>query len=144
MSFVLQLATSWTVYDCATCHMPLALPDDFERRARSEGFTFHCPMGHPQVFADNTEAKLKRQLEQKQREVDAEKKRREWAEVSEREARESANRQFRRVTAYKGAVKKMRQRAAVGVCPCCKRSFENVRRHMATKHPRFGARRGKV
>jgi hypothetical protein len=25
------------------------------------------------------------------------------------------------------------------VCPCCNRSFQNLRRHMATKHPEFNA-----
>lgn len=31
--------------------------------------------------------------------------------------------------------KRLKKRAANGVCPCCTRSFQNLRRHMATKHP---------
>ncbi|WP_165394478.1 helix-turn-helix domain-containing protein [Pseudoxanthomonas winnipegensis] len=32
----------------------------------------------------------------------------------------------------------MRQRVMNGVCPCCNRTFENLRRHMHDKHPEFG------
>ncbi len=28
-------------------------------------------------------------------------------------------------------------RIKAGVCPCCNRSFKNVRRHMASQHPDF-------
>lgn len=43
----------------------------------------------------------------------------------------------RRVSAAKGQVTKLKNRTAAGVCPCCTRSFENLKRHMATKHPAF-------
>ena len=33
--------------------------------------------------------------------------------------------------------KKFIERTGNGVCPCCKRSFTNLRRHMNTKHPNF-------
>lgn len=33
---------------------------------------------------------------------------------------------------------RIRQRIADGVCPCCTRSFANLRNHMARKHPEFG------
>ena len=29
------------------------------------------------------------------------------------------------------------QRVEHGVCPCCKRSFSALARHMATKHPEY-------
>lgn len=37
----------------------------------------------------------------------------------------------------KGVLKKFKNRVHHGVCPCCQRSFENLRRHMASKHPEF-------
>lgn len=34
---------------------------------------------------------------------------------------------------------RLKKRVANGVCPCCTRSFTNLRRHMATKHPNHAA-----
>jgi hypothetical protein len=31
----------------------------------------------------------------------------------------------------------MRKRIQSGVCPCCNRTFENLGRHMKSKHPAF-------
>ncbi|MEG3193744.1 helix-turn-helix transcriptional regulator, partial [Lysobacter sp. D1-1-M9] len=36
------------------------------------------------------------------------------------------------------AHRKMRRRVMNGVCPCCNRSFQNLREHMQTKHADFG------
>jgi len=44
-----------------------------------------------------------------------------------------------RASAAEAANAKARKRAQAGVCPCCNRSFANVARHMATKHPASGA-----
>jgi hypothetical protein len=33
--------------------------------------------------------------------------------------------------------KRQLERVASGVCPCCNRSFVNLRRHMKTQHPEF-------
>lgn len=40
---------------------------------------------------------------------------------------------------FKGVLAKQKKRIANGVCPCCTRSFTNLRRHMATMHPEHGA-----
>ena len=53
-----------------------------------------------------------------------------------REAREGAE---RRASAARGQVTKLKNRAAAGVCPCCNRQFQNLKNHMATKHPEFNA-----
>ena len=39
--------------------------------------------------------------------------------------------------AAKGQISKLKKRASAGVCPCCNRSFQNLRRHMGNKHPEF-------
>jgi DNA repair exonuclease SbcCD ATPase subunit len=66
----------------------------------------------------------------------------ERAERNEAERRSAAERDLRRHTerqlsAQKAATTRAKKRHAAGVCPCCNRSFENVRRHMATQHPDF-------
>jgi len=35
------------------------------------------------------------------------------------------------------AAKQLRKRVKNGVCPCCTRSFENLREHIKTKHPEY-------
>lgn len=52
----------------------------------------------------------------------------------ERDQRQAAERS---ASAYKGRVTRLKNRAAAGICPCCTRHFENLHRHMSTKHPDF-------
>ena len=54
----------------------------------------------------------------------------------QRQMRETAERQ---AAAKRGQVTKLKKRAAAGVCPCCNRTFVELQRHMATKHPTFTA-----
>jgi len=46
-----------------------------------------------------------------------------------------------RITAgkAKAAAARLQKRVANGVCPCCTRSFANLRRHMETTHPEYKA-----
>lgn len=44
-------------------------------------------------------------------------------------------RRSRNVT--RGHLTRIKKRVSCGVCPCCNRSFENLRRHMASQHPGF-------
>jgi hypothetical protein len=64
------------------------------------------------------------QLEAKERELRAVKcdiLREQKLRTDERIAREKVERKLKRVHR--------------GVCPCCKRTFQNIQRHMETKHP---------
>jgi hypothetical protein len=82
--------------------------------------TWYCPNGHPRVFtADSAEEKLKR------------------AETRETALRDQLEAAAREAEQVRGVLLRDRQRFANGVCPCCNRSFENVRRHMQTKHPDY-------
>ena len=55
----------------------------------------------------------------------------EWSRSSARAA-ERSNR------ALRGHLTRQRKRAAAGMCPCCRRTFENVARHMESQHPGYG------
>ena len=46
---------------------------------------------------------------------------------------------IRDAEAQRVALARIRQRIANGVCPCCQRSFGNVRAHMETQHPDYTA-----
>lgn len=120
----------FTVFDCANCGMPFAVTEEFEGRRRTDGESFCCPRGHSQSFTDSEVKKLKKQLEEKEKALQREKGWRDVAERGRKNAEKSAS-------AYKGKVTKIKNRIHNGVCPCCNRSFQNLKRHMATQHPEF-------
>lgn len=105
------------------CGQVVAMPEEWiEARKRSRE-VFHCPnCGDTRVFTEKTR-------EQQARE--AAERRAAEAELEASEARTKATETSRRYN-------RMRNRIRNGVCPCCNRTFDNLARHMATKHPSFG------
>jgi hypothetical protein len=112
------------------CGIAMAIPEDLHSMAtRHKGHTVYCPLGHKFVYSNTTEEKLAETRQQLQRE---QARRRATAELLSHEERSHA--------ATKGHVtrkKKQLERVASGVCPCCQRSFTDLRRHMRAKHPEF-------
>ena len=115
---------------CPRCGVPFAIPSHLlDQRQRNAGDLF-CPSGHAMSWKETEADRLKKIVEERDRQLAAETKKREWAEQAAKKAEQAA-----------AATKR---RAAHGVCPCCKRSFANVRRHMATKHPKEIETTGKL
>lgn len=113
---------------CCNCGMLFAMPADVQRRRREDHKSFFCPAGHGQHYTGPTEAdKLRREVE-REREV------REAAETRAGKAEQNLAQVAR-------AHRKMRERVMNGVCPCCNRSFGNLREHMKTEHADFGGAR---
>jgi hypothetical protein len=119
------------------CGMRHAVPEelrDFQLRQHRNGSeitAIYCPLGHGHVPSGKGEAaRLAEQLEQERAKVQRQK---DFAArmIAERDQAEASAR------SYKGAATKARKRAAAAVCPCCKRSFVQLRRHLATKHPDY-------
>lgn len=110
---------------CCKCGMAFAMPIDFQARRRDDKDTFYCPAGHGQHYTGKTE-------EQKLRDALAQ---RDAALARERGRSQSLKDQRDHITK---AHRKMRARVMNGVCPCCNRSFANLREHMATQHADFG------
>jgi hypothetical protein len=112
----LEATTCW-------CGIHLAVPANLLRNARNNGTTgIYCPLGH-QFYFDSENEKLRKQLQRERDRAARLAAQRDQAEASAR--------------AHKGAATKARKRAAAAVCPCCKRSFVQLRRHMAAKHPDY-------
>ena len=92
---------------------------------RDDGRSFYCPNGHSLSYK-GTRHKLERDLKTAKDRAARERALRDQAEASLR--------------ATKGVVTKQRkrlERVANGVCPCCNRSFRDLKRHMQTKHPDY-------
>lgn len=117
---------------CGYCDIVFGMPEDFYRRRKEDHKTWHCPNGHPRYFKGKSEVeRVREELEAAQRSLE---RTRRWAE---QEARRAVSAEMsRRVT--KGHLTRIKRRVAAGVCPSCKRSFQNLHRHMAGQHPDFG------
>lgn len=90
--------------------------------------SFFCPNGHSQHYTESEADRLRRERDRLKQQIAQEQDvARQWREEAEREKARAAG--------YKGVATKMRNRVAKGVCPCCNRTFLDLARHMATKHP---------
>lgn len=111
--------------ECCSCGMPFAMTADFRRRRLNDRKDWYCPRGHAQHYTGKSEAqKLRDQLSRTERRLEAESGRASLLEGQ----RDNLQRSYGR----------MRERVKNGVCPCCNRTFQNLLRHMRTKHPEFG------
>ena len=121
--------TELEIDECCVCGGWHALPKRIRDHCYQNGGTWYCPNGHKIGWPKGT---LKKKLEQEQR-------RREMAEHRAKAEAENAEHERRRASSYKGKLTSMKKRAAAGVCPCCKRTFKQLSRHMKCKHPEYEA-----
>lgn len=114
---------------CFKCKCQMWIPDDLNGaalRARGE-IPFYCAYGHRQYYieGESEETKLRRERDRLNQRI-AEKD----DEIKALEGRRRA---------AVGQVTKIKNRVGHGVCPCCSRTFENLARHMGSKHPTYTA-----
>jgi len=118
---------------CCNCGVIYAMPSDLDDQRREDHGTFYCPNGHGQHYTGKTEAqKLREQLAAAERQRDS-------ANGSATFWRYQAGAAERSARAVKGHMTRLRKRIANGVCPCCQRSFANVRAHIHGQHPEWAA-----
>lgn len=121
--------TEFRVTHCS-CGLQFALTADFERRRREDQRRFYCPQGHELSFKTS-------ELDRVRGELAREKARTEAAQQVAESAKAFAKRVELERDSVARAHKRMRERVANGVCPCCRRTFQNLRDHMRTEHPDF-------
>jgi len=117
---------------CTQCGVVYFFPEKWCVNAAEKKTGWECPNGHGQMFRDSERDQLRRErdrlkqrLAQKDDEINWQRDRREAAEHTAR--------------AYKGHVTRIKRRVGKGSCPCCKRHFTNLEKHMASKHPEYHA-----
>jgi hypothetical protein len=103
------------------CGVHLAVPSGLYDEARRSGRGIYCPLGHTFVYSDTTAKQLAR------------------AEGRLQATRDLLRAEERSHAATRGHLTRQKKRVAAGVCPCCHRTFQQLARHMATKHPDFTA-----
>jgi hypothetical protein len=124
---------------CFKCGVVFGMPRVLYNTCRRDRQGFYCPNGHGQAYAISEADELRAKLQKQEQataaaKADAERERR-WR----LESREEARTLERRLAAQRGVATRMKNRVANGVCPCCNRSFTNLRRHMEAKHKGFVA-----
>lgn len=111
---------------CVSCGVAFAMPELMIEQLRRSHSSFYCPNGHSLSFQGKpVEETLRAQLAQEKANSEY------W--------RKNAARKERQKIWLKGQVTKAKKRVANGVCPVrgCHRHFDNLGRHMETKHPDF-------
>jgi hypothetical protein len=119
------------VETCIRCGVAFGIPTDLRSGLLETQADFYCPNGHGQHFADETEA------QKLQRELAAAKRREANARTVAQSWRDQAETAEARRRGQKAANTRLRNRIAAGVCPCCHRNFQDLRRHMDGQHPNF-------
>lgn len=120
MVISIETNVSLELESCFVCGVTFGLPKQFMRNRRDDKETWYCPSGHGQVY---TGKPVRDQLSETER-INL----RLRQELDQAEA--DATRKGKQLTS-------LRRRIKAGVCPCCRRNFANVTRHIANKHPDF-------
>jgi hypothetical protein len=130
MNTTFQISAKLSTETCCSCFIQFAMPEELQTKRRNDGGSFYCPNGHSQHYTKTRVQELEEQLNR-------ERAAKERAENEKRAAvnREESEREQR--MAAEAARDRLKRRIKAGSCPCCKRNFSNLRRHMETKHPGF-------
>lgn len=115
---------------CPNCGVRFGVPYGFKIKRQEDKAIFYCPNGHSICYAVSTAEKLRRENERLIQRL-AEK---DDAIKYQQKLREETE---RKLVATRGVVTRIRKRVSHGVCPCCNRTFGDLARHMATKHPTY-------
>lgn len=115
---------------CPTCFVHYAAPKAMFEKKNETGERWFCPNGHHIIYTQSALQKAQAEADKLRQERDQLKQNEAW--WSDRLDRERKDHK-----AAKAQLKKVQTRVCNGVCPCCNRSFANLQRHMAGKHPDF-------
>lgn len=124
MNEVLTYQAELVVETC-WCGMRHAVPRELVNHQRHEHEeerpqpSIYCPLGHEWIRRDKSKVSRLRE------------------ELTEIEAQLMATQD--QLAAANREAARQRKRAAAGVCPCCKRSFVQLGRHMKNQHPDYAS-----
>ena len=121
-SINMHVQLDWT--ECYSCGVVIVIPSEMMTMLQRIHKSFYCINGHRQNFVDKSDYEI---LQGELKAVEAGKI------MAERRANNYKN----QVRAEKAAKTRIKNRVAAGMCPCCNRTFENLARHMNTKHPGY-------
>jgi septal ring factor EnvC (AmiA/AmiB activator) len=113
-----------TVETCCNCGIEFAMQDSLYEARKRDGKQFYCPNGHGQHYTESLQRKYERLKQENARLADEAREALQAKQKAEGELKKSER-----------EVKRINTRVQAGVCTCCNRTFQNLARHMKTKHP---------
>jgi phage/plasmid primase-like uncharacterized protein len=122
----MEITATLTKIQCGECSGIYALSDRYVQQKREKGGYWNCPYCRCGWGYSKEDSELEKAKQQA-------KKYSNWL------AREQANHDQTKMSlrAHKAAKTRIKNRVAQGICPCCKRYFANLHRHMENEHPDF-------
>lgn len=118
----LTVAVELEQHVCGQCGGTYAIAERVAQQKRDNSGYWHCP------YCQCSWGYGKGKLQKTQEELESERQR--HATTLARLNETSAE-----LDKTKKAAARVRSRIQKGVCPCCNRSFTDLRKHMASKHP---------
>ena len=113
--------------ECFTCGIGIAMTESQKKAFHEKGQIIHCVLGHRTVRRQSDVQRLTQQLsEQEKRTAELE------AEIVGKDALLHIETKKRR---------SLERRVRNGVCPHCRRSFQNLKRHIANQHAESEAKK---
>lgn len=109
---------------CCKCGILFGVPRHWRNKRKEDHNGFYCPNGHCQYFSSDSDVE---RLEKQNKQLEA---RNSHLNDQLESTQKSRN-------AYMGHLNRTKKRIAAGVCPCCRRTFQNVAKHMANQHPSY-------
>ena len=133
MSAVHAISVKLTEVNCGACGGVYAINERKHEWCRENGESWNCPycqIGWGFNHSGSELTKARRALEE-------ERKRKESALARANEAERAKAEALKQLKGTKTKLHNVKDRISKGVCPCCTRSFQNLARHMKTKHPEY-------
>ncbi len=131
---IIEQTTQFFIETCCNCGVSFGMTRAFEQERRRTKRDFYCPNGHS-LFYDGESDKDRAQRLAGQ--LDQEKTRSANLRDENKRLGKSLDYQIRARKSVSTRLKKVKTRVAHGVCPCCNRTFQQLSRHMESKHPDF-------
>lgn len=129
-----------TLVTCSGCYATWGMDPLWEDRKRRDHSWWNCPycrasLHYPeQSDIERAEAATKRAHELLEQQKSCTKQAWEIADqrAKDRDAAE------RRASARAGVATRLKNRVRRGLCPCCSKSFADIKAHMESSHPGYG------
>lgn len=117
------------VHLCITCGIPFTIPLNVIEKHRENGGFHSCPNGHQQGWEKSRSTREKEKQEQEQTRRERDKLKQQIAQKDDEILAEKA-----KANKLNKELSRQSKRVHAGVCSCCNRSFQNLKRHMENKH----------
>lgn len=125
-NFTLQMTT---ITCCRKgCGLTFAVSGTWVERRQEDHSFWYCPNGHNQHFPGESDKERYKRLYEREQE-------------RARIERVEALHQKRCAVSARGQVTRVKNRIKNGVCPFCRRTFQNVKRHIQGQHPKECAKK---